>query len=445
MVRKRYVRTKVNPHSENLPVFSSQTQTRSRLEITSYPSGTNPGSSPNLKYARRTKMHLCRAKLQAISLLLVITSVGLSVGNRCVQGFESPAVVTGMTVVSLLQVWLLISYWRQTRKYALMISKATATTLTNDAKLHRLGCLLECVYHLIVPFPREFIVAGMSVNSMINVMIVVRNYHIFRWMYWMSAFSSLRGILYAYFLGMKSRVVYHYYLWKWGVAAVGVTLFSLYLYLETFTAEDVAEVQFKAVVRLGEGQNFRFTAGQQISALLWTGLGIYLLAVLTTAFKQELALTDSQTMFAAHLLGRMLPVRPKIKAVVLIQAWWRLIRMRRRRRLNLSALLTWYHTLLTLSSRKSVTSNTHDGYSLISHVAAFEEKLKKNVKRIQPPTSLLRRLDSVLRQEGLLLRRILYISGQPQSLVLPRRLSTVYEVLSEQSSPILKSPLQVDW
>ena len=190
MPRKKYVRSQPVRQPPVVSAFS-QTHTCSRFRLSSNHTASPTYSPPGLCTSKALKFALCRLKLQWISGLLAGTSLILSVFSRWTAGRESPTTAATMGVCSLVQVWLVLSYWAQERKSVLWIGRATSR---EPPKSRRMMCALECLFHLLIPFPKACLVLGFRVNTIAYVLLLSRNYHTFRLLYWISPFSSLLSI-----------------------------------------------------------------------------------------------------------------------------------------------------------------------------------------------------------------------------------------------------------
>ena len=107
--------------------------------------------------------------------------------------------------------------------------------------------------------------------------------------------------------------------------------------------------------------------------------------------------------------------------------------MRRRHRLNLDTVFTWYRTLLASTCLGAYSSSLRQ-YSLSSHFASIQQKMHRRIRVICVDFAI--DLDRLSRQA--LTLKAQAVAGMRKLATLPQRLSTIKEDLSDQAqSPFL--------
>jgi len=434
VLRKKYERALVPTHSPNKLVSAfSQAHTCSHFRVSSCPSPTYfPPAPQNL---RSLKIAQCRINMQWSTGVLAGISLALSVGGYWAVGCKLPSVTAVLCVCSLVQVWLVLFYWAQEGKTALLTSKAVGAVSKEKSK--RILCGLECLLHLLIPLPRDFLVAGVQVNYVAYLLVLSRNYHFLRVLYWISPFSSLRAHLYSSFLNVGC-LAYRHYLRSWSAVGTGIALLSLWLLLAATLGQEAANTGLKALARLGEGQSLAFKPAEQVAVVVSACIGVYLLALVLSAVRKAMTLTEKEAQLTAQLCAQQTSLELRTKAAELLQAWWQLLHMRHRHHINLCTVFTWYRNLLTFL-RAAPHPNTRNGYCVCSHFAAIEKTIKNKIKRMRVPSRINTRLDAILRKEKSLLKRTKYLADQRKRIYMPRRLNTIREAANE-STPSVKSP-----
>jgi len=432
VIRQKYVRPKAGHHP---PAFT-QAGTCSRIHLTTHPSAS-PTVPTVLRPSRKLKLALCRLKLQWITGLLAGISLALTVASRWQVGRESPATTTTMGVGSVVQVWLVLCYRTQERKSALLTSRAMGTVGWEKPKSRRLLCVLECFLHLLIPLPRDYLLIGVRVNTIAYVLLLIRNYHVLRLLYWISPFSSLRANVFNSLCDFKivHGVMYRHFVLKWGHVGAVLAVLALCGLLEAVKGLETVEKALKAMARLGEGGGC-LDPVEVVIVLGSVAVGVVLTTVILTNLKQTAALTVSQSQLCTALSAKEAAYPHKVAAAFLLQAWWRISLMRRRHRFDVFTVFAWYRTLLAFAARPAVPQSKN-AYSLVTHLAAIETQLRVKILKIRKGVRLSRRLDTVIIKEAQIMRKANILAGQKEPRLLCQgRLPTIREVVSDLSSPL---------
>ena len=431
--RKKYIASE-SPSKSPIKLIPAFSQTHTHFQISSTPAFTPP--TPHHSH-RRLKLVLGRLKLQWVTGLLAGSSLAMSIGSYWVEDWKSPSVTVVLCVCSLVQVWLILSYWVIEGKTTLLTSRAVGTVNSGNSSSRRIWCGLECLLHLIIPMPVDFLVSGIRANFVAYLILLSRNYHFFRLLYWISPYSSLHAHIYSSFLNVGC-LTYKHYLRRWSAVCAGFAILSLWLLLIATLGQEAANTGLKALFRLGESQPSPSNPKEQVAAVVSACIGVYLLFLVLSAVRKATTLTEKEALLSAQLCAQQTSLELRTKAAELLQAWWRLLHMRHRHRLSLSTVFTWYRTLFTFLRLKPHT-NARIGYCFFSHFAAMEREVKARIKRVQVLARINARLEAILRKETVIVEKANYLAGRRTHISLPSRLSTIKEAVNE-SSPSVNSP-----
>lgn len=434
VLRKKYAGSQgLSPSPLKLIPAFSHTHISSHFQLSSLSSFSPPArhNKKGLQFA------LFRLELQWITGFLAGISLATSIGSYWTLDLETPSVTAVLCMCSLVQMLLILSYWALEGKAALLTSRAVGAVGRKRTSRRRILCGLECLLHLLIPIPRDFLVAGIQANYIAYLILLSRNYHFLRFLFWISPFSSLRAYMFGSFLKIDCLVSQHY-LRKWSAVCAGIAILSLWLLLIATLGQEAANTGLKALVRLGEGHSSPSNPSEQGAILVCACIGLYPLALVITAVRQATALTGKEAQLSAQLYPPQTRPELRIRAAQLLQAWWRLVRMRHRHCFDLWTVFTWYRTLLEFLRLKPHPS-ARIGYSFYSHFAAVERELEAKIKRVRVQTRISARLDIILQSETAILEKTNYLAGRRKHITLPSRLSTIKEAEREYS-PSVQSP-----
>jgi len=411
--------------------------TASRFFITSHPSGViYPSSEFRVQRSRRSfKFVLCRIKLQWLSCL----NAGLSLTLLFLIWWgeaESLGMLTVVGALSLVQAWLVIMYWSRRHQFEKMISRAIeGKSDFKPIKGHILICVVECAFHLIIPFSSGLRLGGLRLSSLANILIWCRNYHIFRMLFWTSELSSLRAYVLASanYVKVDWSFIVKYIAWKKSGLVAALIICEAGLLLAVCLDEEGIYSGLTTLVLVGNTQLSNPVWYEQLVLLLIIGLGFYLTGLAVVFMKRVTTLTTKEEQLSTVLARSTQVDLVRDKAAALLQAWWRLRLMRYQHRLNLDTVFTWYRTLLASTCLGAYSSSLRQ-YSLSSHFASIQRKMHRRIRVIRVDFAL--DLDRLSRQA--LTIKAQAVASMRKLATLPQRLSTIKEGLSEQvQSPLL--------
>jgi hypothetical protein len=290
--------------------------------------------------------------------------------------------------------------------------------------------------HLLIPLPEELIPFDFKVNTISYVSLIFRNYHSFRWLYWISPLSSLRTNVFCSFINV-GNLPWKDYLQRWSGVIAGLTILNMWLLLYVLLEQETASTGLKALARLGEGQSSTSKPYNQLALMILACMGFIFSGFVTAVGIKAMRLTRGEAQLSVQLC-KMQDYQPfETRAAELLQAWWRLTQMRLRHRLNIDVVFTWYRTLL---ARRPLYSNAQAGYCLHAHLAVIQKEMRAKIKSMQALSIFKFRIDAITRREVSFLVRANYLAGLRSPSSLPRRLSTIRESDSEWSSTVTHSP-----
>jgi len=411
--------------------------TDSRFLASSHPPSVSlPYSVLRIRRSRRSfKLILCRMRLQWLSCL----NTGLSLTLLFVTHWgeaETLAVLVVVGALSLIQTWLVMMYWSRQHQFEKMISRAIeGKSDFKPIKGHILICVIECAFHLIIPFSSGLRLGGLQLSSLANILIWCRNYHIFRMLFWTSEFSSLRAHMLAASNNVKvdGSLIFKHIAWNKSGLVASLIICEAGLLLAVCLDEEGTYSGLTTLLLLGNTPLYNPVWYEQLVLLLIVGLGFSLAGMIFVFMKRMTTFTTKEEQLSAVLARSTRAHRVRDKAAALLQAWWRLRLMRRRHRLNLDTVFTWYRTLLASTCLGTYSSSLRQ-YSLSSHFASIQQKMHRRIRATTVHFAI--DLDRLSRQA--LTLKAHAVAGMRKLATLPQRLSTIMEDLSDQAqSPFL--------
>ena len=431
MAQRRYRRGQVpfkSPFHPHLSQVEVSTHTTHRTDLL----------STGRKTYRDYKLAWCRTQLQWTAGLNAALSLALSIVSLCTAGSETETVVTGIAVCSVIQVWLVLFYWVKAGKFALLLGRATQAFGT--IKHRWLLCTGECVYHLVIPLPASALL-GSGFNTLANVLLLCRNYHSLRLLYWVSPLSTLRLYIYVSVVGVQFRLgnLCKYCSRHWSGLSTWLALLLWWMLLSTVVGQDTAWAGVEAMARAGSGYIAPTEVWDRLALVLSACLGLVLFGLVLTALRRAVCLTPREESFSSALYRTPAVQKARLRAVGLIQAWWRLVLMRRFHRIRIDTVFKWYRTLYAgkLLHRKNVD------YSIVCHLANIEKGIKTRINRLAVDLRMPTRLSMIMTREAHMFQRANQLIRSRSIAALRGHLPPIKEVLSEQSSSLLKESTSV--
>ena len=294
------------------------------------------------------------------------------------EGLNKDWIKASIGLLSLCQVVLIVLKRRYLSAYKKVV-KRTASIGRFSLSLHQAfpsrwkafcNFLLEALFHLIIFIPKlnfrtyltSFgIYSEFALDDCFYLLILVRNYHTVELLYWTSYLSEARTYLFAQLVGVRvtKRFLFSSYLDAYALRIVTSVIVLIvvapglieYLFARIDSIEDYftiwAEYWVISVtqVPIGYGDDNVKTLFGNASLLVSCFTGIFLLGLLTSITMHTVDLNLVESNMYSELLYSKYKRKYQEQAVKLIQRWWRLMAMRRRKQLN-AAIITCYYSYL---------------------------------------------------------------------------------------------------
>lgn len=421
------------------PAFKGPHISSSPVEVSTHTTRITDPLPLGRKTYRNYKLARCRTQLQWATGLNSALSVALSLVSLCTAGSETETVVTGIAVCSVVQVWLVLFYWAKAGKFAVLLGRATQALGTIR---HRwLLCTAECVYHLVIPLPANALQNGGVFNTLANVLLICRNYHSMRLLYWVSPLSTLRLYIYTSTAGVQFRLgnLCKYCAKHWSGLGSLIVLLVWWLLLRTVAGWETAWTGVEAMTRLGSGSAASPEVLNKLAVVTSICLGLVLFSFVLTSLSRAVILTPREVSFSSALYRAPAVQKARLRAAVLIQAWWKLRLMRRFHHIRVDTVLKWYEALF---ARKLIQRKSAD-YSISCHLAHIEKGIKTHINRLMADLRLSRHLHMLMTREAHMFEQANQLIRCRSLAALRGHLPPIKEVLSEQSSLAVKESTSV--
>ena len=383
-------------------------------------------SSRSLHYDDPSKRdsHLCatirshRTRMRYLSSLVAALNLLASVVGYFALSHDDPkhtplfceGLKIVLCIISLAQVVGIVDYWRvgcilkAAQRSALRVDYVSTKGLMGE-RGERNKCYLECGLHLLVPFPFLNIYERLtlfgaaetySLSDLLYLSIICRNYHLLRVLYWFSRFSSMRTLMYARITTVRSvngfilRCLLAQYSHKLVVSMYA--LIVLFAGLAQYTLEQYSSEPDRPLVAdsfwivsytqatIGYGVDIPVTFFGQFALIFTIVSGIILMGVLTTVSGDGVALSFKEFRMCSALLTHWYKKRKLVSAVLVIQAWWRLIKSRMRKQPHAPTILYFYYYLrkyrVVLVHCNSIKAGLFQ-----NQLAAFEASVRSHIRR----------------------------------------------------------------
>ena len=282
-------------------------------------------------------------------------------------------------IISLCQVVLLLLKRRYLKSYKKAVKRTTSiggfSLSMHQAFPSRWKSLsnffLECLFHVIIFIPQgnfrayvdSFgIYSEFAVDDCFYVLILMRNYHTVELLYWTSYLSDARTYLFTQLVGVRvtNWFLFSGYLSAYALRIVtSVIVFIVvvpgvieYLFAKIEGIQDYYSIWGEYWVisvtqaPIGYSDDSVKTLFGNVSLLVSCFTGIFLLGLLTSITLHTVDLNLVESNMYSELLYSKYKLRYHYQAVKLIQRWWRLMDMRRRKQLNAYVVTSYYSYLL---------------------------------------------------------------------------------------------------
>ena len=350
---------------------SRQISQRSRQTSTGYAETTGGDSVKNI----RKKLQVVTS-LNAVFCALVSVNAYLSVRSRTeVEGRELIGIRLSLWSLSVLQTGLVVTYLVLLRKYMEKVRVCFRLSRTPIQPFWKspgelATCGLECVFLLILPPPfvqiqgtieMQGTLCDLSLDDFLYPVILLRNYHIFRFLFWMSRFSKARTCLYSALVNNRftsffvlkcilKTLALKLVLSLYCALIVGAGL-SLYV-LEKGTPDPQRDeastniwVAALTALTLGYGDITPTTYFGRLVAVLTCFLACFLSSLVLSLAVTHMALTPREGEMYSTLAVARYKGKYTEEARVLLQAWWRFILMRQKGAPHAQTIIHFYSLL----------------------------------------------------------------------------------------------------
>lgn len=363
--------------------------------------------------------------------------------------------------LSLLQVLLVIWYrnfslnYQEAVRLALLLSPMPIKRLKKSPK-HIVQSILESLLHVVTMVPNfdhpiSYSILGISLNTLLFLLLLLRNYHTLQMLYWWSPFSDLRTQHYAKIanLTVSSKFVARCYLATSGAVivfslyAVMVAISGLFQYsIDQDTAEGGVDIwgKFWEVTvtqgTIGYGDSAPVTTFGQVTIVISCFCGIAVLSFGNIISQSHLGLNLRQSAMTSELLYRRAKQGYRLEAALILQKWWRLMKMRMMKFKQRQTIVAFYSYLLTfrqvLAACRQVKAHRFEG-----QITAFDLSIHKQFNALNEYMSPLKEVHTFLPD---LLRNQYKILTATQELHHPFQhlIRTAHEKVSTQHSSSYK-------
>lgn len=283
----------------------------------------------------------------------------------------------GVCFVSLLQLLPIVLYWIYNQDYLERLRAGLRLSPIPLGPLHKspaslLGCILECLFHLIALPPlydaswemqNPSSASTLTLSDLIFILILTRNYHAFRFLFWYSDFSTRR----AYHFASVANIVVNFiftlraYLERYSLrivlvaygAVVVISGFSVFVFEKRADTSDFYDVRNSlwliayTQVSIGYGEITPKTYFGMLATVISCFVGNFTLAILVAMSSGSMSLSLTEcTMYSELVYSK--EKRKFVKAaVILLQYWWRFMLMRIRRVRDGMTIVEFYSHLRT--------------------------------------------------------------------------------------------------
>ena len=384
MVRRRHQQYRPNPtqlksrYPRDLPPADSQPRTHGNLFCSSTAAGVVPTAPAALsrKKLARLKKTIVKVTVWNTVFTWASTILGYMIISLEQDSSESSqtqiALKCVLLVLSCIQVPLVAAYWEATLKYYEVVRKAlTASTeqLTMSQK-SLFNCLCECAFHLICPIPNlnwegQYTLFGksawISLDSILYFAVLLRNYHSFQLVFWLSRFADFRTQLFTNFANTRSYegFLLRCYLATYSLRFVSVVIGVMILFpgvlkflIEGRQISNNAPSQMDdfwivaySQLTIGYGDSVPRVFLVQVTIVLSCLLGVLILGLFNAISSRTLVLNMSECNLYSELLYTKHKQRYRTLATILLQRWWRLMLMRKRHYLIAQTIIPFYSHL----------------------------------------------------------------------------------------------------
>jgi len=310
--------------------------------------------------------------------------------------------------IAVLQSGLLICYWRAYAAYREAMRRALHPALKPELSLRNsplllLICLSECLLHLISCIPAlqgsdHSYLFGTKVSCTIEeicyFVLIVRNYHSISLLYWFSAFSTLRTSLFSELAGTTSTNIFVLRSCLARYKATLICAICAFLALTLGLVEDLLEweggdgtgsglwLAASAYVSLGYGEQPPVTSLGRAVIVVSVLFGCVSFGVFQAICRNASVFRMRESQFSSEMRYRMARQLYLMQTVVLIQRWWRLTALRKRKSPK-SASFYSYFAQLQAYRQISISCQSAKSTSFPQQIAQLPNSLHPHFHALQ--------------------------------------------------------------
>jgi len=267
----------------------------------------------------------------------------------------------GVCIVSFLQLLPIVLYWVYNQYYLERLRASLRLSPIPLNPLHKspaalFGCVLECLFHLIVLPPlydaswevqNPASASTFTLCDLLFVLILMRNYHALRFLFWYSDFSTRRAYHFASVANITINFIFtlRAYLKRYSLpivlmaygAIVVLSGFSVFVFEKEASTSDFEDVRnslwFIAYtqVSIGYGEITPKTYLGMLATVLSCFVGNFTLAILVAMSSGRMSLNLTECTMYSELVYSKEKRKFAKAAAILLQYWWRFMLMRMRR------------------------------------------------------------------------------------------------------------------
>lgn len=318
--------------------------------------------------AHRGKVSKVRKRMQKIVLVnamlsWVVTGLGyVIVAQKQNQALKDALLCEEIKAVvsflSLIQVFLVILYrsyslsYQEAVRLALLLSPTPIKRLRKSPK-HIAQSTCECLLHIVTMVPNfdqpmSYHFLGISLDTLLFLLLLLRNYHTVQMLYWWSRFSDLRTHHYAKIANFEvsskfvmrcdlavngAGVIFLFY-----AAMVAISgLLQYAIDLESMTSgNDIWDKFWEVTVTqatIGYGDGAPATSFGQLTMVISCFCGIGMLGFGNILSQSNLGLSLQECEMTSELLYMRTKQGYRLEATRILQRWWRLMKSQQSKQL----------------------------------------------------------------------------------------------------------------
>ena len=382
-------------------------------------SGRSPVKTPNTRRKFLGRVHKLRTSLKFLATASAVLSWLIAlIGHTIVHTFD-PRLTTSELLkdclklsvfgLSLVQIVLIVSYWRVSLVYAGALQNALHRERFPRARgppppWMVFLCGVECCLHLVAPMPNyafefSYVVFGkenrLSVDDVLYLFLLLRNYHSLRALFWMSPVSDLRTRIFTEVrpIPFSTGFVFRFFLAQFGLQLIlgiyGVLVLIpgavQYILEQSGLAEncmiewDNFWVVATTQLTIGYGDKHPITFPGQVAIVVTCFFGVFTLGMINSIFSAKCSLTLTECSLYSSLLYSHEKSKYELSAVLLLQSWWRLMLMRMKKTRKVSVILEFYSVLRNYRGVLVTCQRVKDTMPE-RQIQAFEDSVRSKIR-----------------------------------------------------------------